>query len=238
MTQPRVVMCSMWRNDLHRRLVDRVEHLLAKAETYPALRWLWVVADSTDDTTRALADLSVGYDVRIVDIGDTGIEGIDATSRLRRLSATANEYFNWCENADYVLVHESDIASPSNIVNRLVAHAEQGRCPIAAWPMIEIMDGHHIFYDVWAFRKDGQRFTSHQPYHPCWRLNEPFTVDSFGTVFMFNAEDAPYLRMENQAVLNLCEVLRVRGRELWVDPTLTVIQPADLYEPHNTREYA
>lgn len=235
---PRVVMASMWRNDCARRLVDRVEHLLAKSESYPALRWVWVVGDSRDDTTQALAELSYGYKVQIVDIGDTGIEGEDAHSRLRRLSETANEYFNWCENADYILVHESDIASPGNIVNRLVAHAGQGRCPIAAWPMLEIAPGRSIFYDTLCYRKDGQQFTHHPPYHADYVPDKPFTVDSFGSVFMFHAEDAPLLRMENRGVLDLCDQLRQQGRTLWVDPTLEVVQPYDLWQPHNTREYA
>lgn len=235
---PRVVLCSMWRNDCARRLVDRVEHLLAKSESYPALRWVWVVGDSRDDTSHALAELSYGYPVQVVDIGDTGIEGDDAHSRLRRLSETANEYFNWCENADYILVHESDIASPSNIVNRLVAHAERGICPIAAWPTLEISPGKVIFYDVFAFRKDGVRFTNEPPYHKCYRYPEPFQVDSFGTCFLFHAEDAPLIHMREQAFLDLCLQLREQGRTLWVDPTLEVVQPYDLWVPHNTREYA
>lgn len=240
MSQPRVVMCSMFRNEIapNRRLVDRVEHLLAKAESYPNMRYVWVVGDSTDDTARALAQLSIGYDVRIVDIGDTGIEGIDATSRLRRLSATANEYFNWCENVDYVLVHESDIASPSNIVNKLVAHAEQGRCPIAAWPTFEVRPGMRWFYDVLCFSKDGRRFRNSPPFHPCYVSDKPFVVDSFGTCFIFHAEDVSLLHMNDRAVLDLCKQLREQGRTLWVDPTLEVVQPYDLWQPHDTRTYA
>lgn len=238
MTLPRVVMCSMWQTDCNRRLVDRVEHLLAKSESYPNVRWVWVVGDSRDDTTQALAELSYGYEVQIVDIGDTGIEGDDAHSRLRRLSATANEYFNWCENADYILVHESDIASPGNIVNRLVAHAEQGRCPIAARPMLEIAPGHKVFYDTWGYRKGGQRFSNHAPYHPCYRPNEVFEVDSAGTVMLFHGEDAGLIHMVDGGFLDLCLQLRQQGRTLWVDPTLEVVQPHDLWQPHNTREYA
>lgn len=245
MTLPRVVLCSMWRNDLNRRLVDRVEHLLAKSETYPNLRWVWVVGDSTDGTIQALSDLTTGYDnVRILNIGNTGIEGNDAASRLKRLSVTANEYFyeidRYTIDFDYILVHESDIASPRNIVNRLVAHAEQGRCPIAGWPTIKLRgeQGVSYFYDVWAYRKDGVRFTHDVPYHKCFRYPEPFQVDSFGTCFLFHAEDAPLIHMQEQAFLDLCRQLRAQGRTLWVDPTLEVQQPVDLWEWHNTRTYA
>lgn len=236
--QPCVVMCSMWRNDLHRQLVDRAEHLLAKAETYPNLRFFWVVGDSDDDTLGALIDLSDGYDVAFTEI-NTGIPGADAQSRLRRLSATANCYLA-ADSAvcEYILVHESDILSPGDIVNRLVDHAEQGRCPIAAWPVLEIAPGRKIFYDVLAFRKDGTQFSHNPPYHPGYVVDAPFTVDSFGSVFLFNAADAPYVHMRERAVLDLCEGLRARGRTLWVDPTIECVQPVGLWQYHRIEEYA
>lgn len=239
MTLPRVVMASMWMNDERRQLVDRVEHLLAKAESYPALRFVWVVGDSTDGTADALRQLTVGYDdVTIVEMA-TGIDGDDPDSRLRRLSVTANHYWQHVGDADYVLLHESDIQSPYNVVNLLVAHAEQGRCPIAAWPTLEIRPGRKVFYDCWAYRKDGVRFTNHFPYHACYRADRPFVVDSAGTVLLFHAEDASLAHMDKRAVLDLCWHLREQGRAIWVDPTLEVVQPHSLWEYQQiSKEYA
>lgn len=237
---PTVLLCSMWRNDSDRHIVDRAEHLLAKAECYPTLRWLWVVGDSTDDTASVLRGLAIGYDVTIVEIV-TGIEGDDADSRLRRLSATANHYLQprHVGDAKYVLIHESDIISPLDLVPRLVAHAKAGRCPIAAWPTLEIRPGIKLFYDVWAYRKDGRRFRNHAPYHPCYRADRPFIVDSAGTVLMFLAQDSGELIMSNQAVLELCWHLRELGRDIWVDPTIEVCQPLELWTYHRIgKEYA
>lgn len=227
---PRVVMCSLWRNDSQRRLADRVQHLLAKAESYPSLRYVWVVGDSTDDTAHMLAALSPGASVQIV-VNDTGIVGEDMPTRLRRLSQTANAWFNHVDDADYVMVHESDIVSPPNVVNQLVANAERGRCPIAGWPTIKLRgeQGVSYFYDTWAYRKDGVRFENDVPYHACYRYPEPFTVDSFGTMYMFDACDVPLVRFEDNAVLDLCRQLREQGRDLWVDSTLVVEQPRSLW---------
>lgn len=229
---PRVVMCSMWQNDSDRRIVDRVEHLLAKAETYPNLRWLWVVGDSSDDTAETLAYLSTGYDVRIVEF-TTGIEGEDAPSRLRRLSATANVYLDSLTGYDeYLLIYESDIQSPSDVVNRLVVHAQAGRCPIAGWPVITL-PGHDTpqLYDTWAYRADGQRFGAYPDYHKRYHPDAPFTVDSAGTMMLIDAADAPHIRMTDGAFLDICAGLRAQGRSIWVDPTLTIEQPTDLWIP-------
>lgn len=239
MSLPSVVMCSMWRNDLDRNLVDRVEHLLAKAETWPNLRWVWVIGDSTDGTAEALRDLSRGYDgVRVVDIGDTGIMGNDLAARLRRLSVTGNHYFRHAAGADFILIHESDILSPHDLVWRLVAQAERGYCPIAAWPTLEIRPGYRIFYDTFIYRKDGVQFRHTPPYHQAHQPDRPFIVDSAGTVLMFHGADVGEVIMDRRAILDLCWHLRKLGRDIWVDPSIEVVQPHGLWEYHNMREFA
>lgn len=237
MTLPPVVMCSLWRNDVARGLSARVQHLLAKAESYPNVRYVWVVGDSRDNTSYALAELSHGSNVQIVDIGDTGIEGEDVPTRLRRLSETGNEWWNWCENATYIMIHESDLISPPDLVNRMVANAERGICPVAAWPIIN-MNGETWCYDIWALRKDGVRFTNRAPYHKCYHPNNPFVVDSFGSVYLFHGEDVPLVHFENHAVLDLCQQLREQGRTLWVDPQIVVEQPVALWQFHLIDEHA
>ena len=222
--QPRVVMCSMWRNDAQRNLPERALHLLAKRFAYPNLRFIWVVGDSDDETGALLRHYSEGQPVRLVNIGHTGLEG------YARLSATGNEYFNWMRSDDdFVLVHESDIFSPATIVGDLVDHALCGRCPIAAWPTLELQ-GERLFYDIWAFRAGGVRFTNHPPYHAVYRADRPFLVDSFGTCFLFRAADTSFLHMEERAVLDLCDQWQQRGEALWVAPELVVVQPADLWQ--------
>lgn len=238
MSRPSVVICSLWRNDTDRNLVDRAKHLLFKGQHYPAVRWVWVVGDSEDATAYRLRHLAHGLPVTVLDIGDTGIAGDDMTSRLRRLSVTANHFWAHCAGADYVLIHESDIVSPPDLVARLVDHAEQGRCPIAGWPTLEIRPGHTVFYDCWAYRKDGVRFRNTRPYHQCYRAEQPFTVDSAGTVLMFDGEDAGNVLMDKQAILDVCWHLRQMGREIWVDPTLEVSQPCALWRYHEIEEAA
>lgn len=231
---PRVVLCSMWRNDSRRNLPDRAEHLLAKAAMYPNLRWVWVVGDSTDSTLVDLMELAHGYDVALRR-QDSGIVGDDGHSRLRRLSYTGNAIFsNMRPGDDYLVVHESDICSPYDLIPRLVAHAEAGRCPVGTWPVITLPGAKAPqLYDIWALRKDGVRFEAHWPYHNGYHHAEPFTVDSFGTVWMMAAGDAQHIHMTDGAVLDACAQLRALGRELWVDPQLIVEQPVELWTWRN-----
>src|SRR5690242_9713161 len=59
---PNVVIASMWRNDEDRHLNERVRNLLWK--TYPKLRWVWVVGDSSDGTEQALRHIIDNADPR------------------------------------------------------------------------------------------------------------------------------------------------------------------------------
>lgn len=239
---PAVVMLSMWRNDAKRRLQERVTWLLSK--TYPALRWVWIVGDSSDDTEAKLRELAVKHPAgERVTIArrDTGIAGEDPESRIRRLSETANAWFDYVEEDDvYCLIHESDLVSPPNVVERLLA---TGKCPVAGWPVLEV-NNERLFYDTFAYRCWGWRFGNRAPYHPCYRPDEPFEVDSVGSVWLFYAgdvrvksarpgaalrQDQDVARCIDRAALDLCAWMTAHGRSIWVDPSLTILQPASLW---------
>ena len=231
MDAPRVVLCSLWRNDAHRDLAARVAHLLSKEDDYPNLRWVWAAGDCDDDTAERLRELRADADVTIV-VANSGITGDKPADRLRRLSVTANALWRQVNaDDDYVLVHESDIVSPPNVVSRMVARAQAGICPVAAWSVLDLAPGLRVFYDIFAARRDGVHFTNSAPYHAGYQPDAPFRVDSFGTVYMLTAWDAAQIEMRDGAVLDLCRQLRQAGRTLWMDPTLVVTQPIELWTP-------
>ena len=229
---PKVVMASLWRNDTGRRLEDRVGHLLSK--TYPYMRWLWLVGDSSDGTysalQKALLDRREKKEEIDVFVSDSGISGDDHATRLRRLSVAVNDVFDRVEPGDgYLLWHESDLISPPDIAERLIG---TGKCPVAGWPILHTQEG-ILFYDTFAYRRDGIRFSNIPPYHSCYRPDRPFEVDSAGSVIMFRAEDvgSRSVRCHTEALIEICGELKAKGREIWVDPSIPIVQPANLWIP-------
>ena len=220
----RVYILSYWRNDAQRQLDERVEHLLAKS--YPNLGWLWVVGDSQDETFAGLDEYS-GEDLLVYDIGDTDAR----LTRRQRWSDTATMGYSLIpEDADYVLVHESDLQTPADVVERLMDLAEMGYCPVAGWPTLTL-NGTKLFYDTWAYRKDGVHFTNHPPYHACYKPGTVFEVDSAGSVILFEADDLRGRVARERCLVEVCDQLRAEGRHIWVDPTLEVVQPPELWTP-------
>jgi hypothetical protein len=223
-----VVVISLWRDDMHRDIKRRVDHLLSKS--YPVKRFIWVVGncqDETEDYLHARAERS-GQDVTVVPY-DSRYQDDDPDSRLRRLSETFNAGLDHLRpEDDTLLVHESDLISPVNVIERLLAVPGDVR---AGWPVLTVPNnGGAVFYDTYAYRKDGQMFINGWPYHPCYRAGQPFEVDSVGSCWLAPALDfRAGIRCDRYAVMDLMRQLKANGRRIVVDPTLMIEQPAGLW---------
>ena len=239
-SMPSVVMYSLWRDDMDRQIAKRARHLVSK--TYPNMRWIWVVGDSVDGTAEFLGDMACrlhfdeGLDVTVFE-HETGCLDADHRSRLTRLSASCNVALDHVEaRDDYVVAHESDLISPPDLIEQFLA---TGKDCVAGTTWLTLPNG-EVFYDVWGFRRDGKRFTNRAPYHACWRDNELFQVDSFGSCWMMPA--APVvngMRCYTDACRELCgKLARDYGAEFWCAPWIRIVQPLELWVPYNLTEAA
>lgn len=221
-----VVLMSLWQNDVDRKLGERAYHLLDKTSASP-LRWLWIVGDSTDETERNL-QLIVGQfpdkDITLLR-HDTNVAGDEPRQRLLRGSLTASFGLEQVRKADaWWIIHESDLLSPVDLVDRFLATE---KCPVAGWVTLQ-----DFFYDTWAYRKDGVRFSNNAPYHACYKSDQLFEVDSAGSVIMLSAKDVrDGVRCDEFGLVEICEKLKALGRTIWVDPSIHIVQPMDLWVP-------
>jgi len=231
MADPKVAVMSLWRNDSERFIKNRMSALLHK--TYPNRRYIWVYGDCNDDTDDFLETgvglaATRGIEVELIR-HDTGIPGeskrVVDDSRLRRLSQTANAGLAAVrEDDDYLMIHESDLITPADVIERFVANANEGRCPIAGWPILKV-GGQTLFYDTWAYQDMSGRYFTNYEVAP----SAPFQLRKFGSVAMFPAADAREIRMTDGAFREICEKLEGRGHSLWCDPTIIVEQPTELW---------
>lgn len=221
----RIVMLSCWSNDGGRALDARAAHLLSKVRTNVRLAWL--VGDSEDETFARLQwkIFASGFEGAVALVQrDTGIRVRSFEDRLARLSLTLTYMLELVEDADdVVIIHESDLLSPPDVVDRLLAMP----LPSAGWPVLRL-EGGEAFYDTWAFRKDGERFTNWPPYHACYRADGPFEIDSAGSVTAWAADDVRGVNVAADAIIGLCAHV---GKRVTVDPSLRIVQPRELWQP-------
>lgn len=226
-----IVIMSLWRNDEHRQIHARVDHLLSKGSLRGEVSWLWMVGDSTDNTyeilTRKVHECGLHDRVAIGDMTTTPV-GEDSATRRVRGSITASVMFSAIDpDADYVVLHESDLVSEPHVVDQLLrSSATVDYSPMAGWPTIEITPGHPQFYDVWAYRDlRGRQFS------PRTNLRGRITeVGSFGSVWLAPAAMVIDRIIEKLAIAELCQQWRNEGHHLFVDPNIAIEQPTDLWE--------
>lgn len=211
-------MMSLWRDDMNMKIHERVDHLRSKS--YPNLRYVWVVGDSNDETEEYLRRTSI-HDNRITVIRhDTHVLGEHPDVRLERLSLTLNAGLMAVRKKDtYILHHESDLITPHDIVEQLLA---TGRDVVGGW--VTLGD---IFYDTYLYRKDGVHFTNHAPYHTCYKPDELFELDSIGSVVLYPARAGVYC--QKGGLVEICQQLKAQGYSIWCDPRIKIIQPHDLF---------
>ncbi len=226
-----VVVMSLWRNDANRNLRERALHLLSKGSAVHTTLYLWAVGDCDDDTWDKLAEIVDEHEFThdIILLGaDTGIIGEDVDTRRARSSATATRMFGFLElyrdEADYVLLHESDLQSPPDVIDRLLKGG--GGNPCAGWPIIKL-GGDTLFYDTWAYRYvHGTYFFAESPRPP-----QQFSVRGFGSVWVAPTRLVAGRVLKRFAIRELCEQWWGEGVPMFCDPRVTIEQPTSLWSP-------
>jgi len=211
-------------------------HIERYVEQVTALDWqTWrvvaVTGDNNDDTVERLRDWEA-HDKR-VDVIELNLKRpyysscvhperfyILGTSADAGLQLVADQYW-----ADKVLWLESDLTVKPDLIHRLSAH---GQPVVAPMVWVELNPGFMQFYDIWAFRRDGQMFS---PFPPAWYADnlpgELFEVDSAGSVLFLDAQ-AVYDGARfgtTEAVVSFCVACRERGYTIWCDPHTHVRHP-------------
>lgn len=180
--------------------------------------------DSTDGTGEALfEEAQFLMDALLVDVSHGGKHygSIENAQRFKQLAYVGNKLLDCVPpDADVVGIVESDLIWEADTLVRLIDSIQDY---VAIAPMI--MDGPNSFYDVFAFRRDGVRFTKSPPYYP--NINgQLFQVDSAGSVLIMDGDLARQARFEEEDVIvGLCKQIYERGGSVWVDPALKVVHP-------------
>lgn len=227
-----IVVMSLWRNDADRNLRERALHLLSKTSVNHDVGFLWAVGDCDDDTwgqlRQIMEEFSFKKDIMMIRV-DTGIVGEDVDTRRKRSSATATAMFGFLKTyyatqAKYAMLHESDLQSPRDVIDRLLLTGSGQPC--AGWPVIDIGQGPQ-FYDTWAYRYlSGAYFSADAP-KPKRRLR----IRGFGSVWV-----APYSLVAGRvlkhfAIRELCEQWYQEGVDMYCDPLTEIVQPVGLWSP-------
>jgi hypothetical protein len=222
-----VTILSIFRNATHylERYFEQMDDLqLMLAEQGHTLHLLLGYGDSTDGTGEALWDETVNrFDALLMDVSHGGRAwgSVENVLRFQQLAYCGNKLLdNVPPNADVVGIVESDLIWDALTLSDLIAHLHycEGIAPM-------ILDGPESFYDTYAFRKDGVRFTKAPPYHTALdRCHDgPIKIDSAGSVLFVRGDLARLARLsDGEAIVGFCKDIYQLGGSIWLDSALSV----------------
>lgn len=225
-----IVIGSAFRNSAHYvpRYLDQVAQLKKHAGPKHSIRVIAVEGDSSDNTEGALMLSSMAKHITMQVVkhehGQPWFGSTENTERLKALSQVGNAIFNSVRDSDDVLVYvESDLLWDFHTIGSLIDMAERrdGGFDVFA-PMVFAGS---FFYDIWGFRKNGERFVPMKPYHIGMEIGLT-EVDSVGSCLVMRGEIARKCRIRNDyCLVGWCEDARANGYRIAVHPDFVVRHP-------------
>lgn len=226
-----ITIVSAFRNSISYivRYFDQIDHLaivLARRKPFAHLNLLLGYGDSTDGTGEALFEAAAdSIGAHLIDVSHGGKEygSVEDVQRFRQLAWTWNKLLpNIPHDSDAVVLLESDLIWETETLVALIDHLATFS---AIAPMIFHAHPPDRFRDVYAFRRNGVRFTNEAPYHA--DLNGAvLQVDSAGSVLAMRGPLARKVCVpEEDVVVGLCRQIYEHGGSIFVDPSLSVFHP-------------
>jgi hypothetical protein len=225
-----IAVGSAFRNSQGRmlRYFEQLTALIQHAGPLNHVRLIAAVGDCTDDTRGEVERRSVNAGVSLqfvkCDHGQRVFASTEEQDRLDALTIVGNAILGGVDETDDVLVYvESDLIWNPHTIGTLidVAYERRDNFDIVA-PMVM---ADKYFYDIFAFRKDGERFGPFFPYHGGLQVQGITEIDSAGSCLVMRAEIARKVRMPPGGVLiGFCNEARAAGYRVGVISNLTVNQ--------------
>lgn len=233
--QPNVTICSPFR-DSATGIAEYVRQLRLLDYDPAYLHYLCVEGDSKDDTWDELNEWwkrDARVDLVKCDTGKPKHGSYVDAERFATLATVFNAAldavdYGW---SDYVLFLPSDIRYSPDLLKRLLAVDEDIVSPFV-W--ICLAGGSMVFYDSWAFSKDGIFWGAlSQEYLTAHFGTQPMEMTTVGGVTLIKADvlRAGCRYTPDEVDRGLCKAAKAKGFTVWADPTTHVYHPPFAPEP-------
>lgn len=227
----RIAVGSAFRNSAgpqlgrYARQLDALKRLSEKLGH--TLEWIATEGDSVDNTRMEIQQyarhLPIETTITVRDHGGPVFGSTEAVDRMKALSFVGNGILeSVSKNVDVLIYVESDLRWKPDTMLRLIDKLQPGVDVVS--PLIFAGD---LFYDIWGFRKNGERFSPFEPYHPQLSKAGLTQVDSAGSCLVMRGEVARNCRMRNGgALVDFCEDVWSHGFTIFADARERVEHPA------------
>lgn len=232
----KIALISFFRNSAGGQIQHFMQQAAALRDALTArgdrMRIIAVYGDCTDNTEDVLMSeaLRHSFAMTLVERSHGGpvFGSTEKPDRLKALSYVGNGGLEAVlEQDDAVFYVESDLLWEPATVIRLLEQLGPNVDLVA--PMIfagKDNEQRPVFYDIFVFRKNGERFSPFFPYHKDLKHDGLTHVDSVGSGFVMRGEVARHCRIRNDNVLmGFCEDVWDHEWTVNVDSRLAIYHP-------------
>jgi hypothetical protein len=209
-----------------------------------------IEGDSYDDTYKSLKKFLCGdedgkkdrnYILKKYDKGYDKFQKNRDTKRTRYFAEVRNmlvDYILEISDIDLIFMVDASYGFKGNIIDELKKTLKRDGADIAASLNWSHKDhtGKEMFYDIFAFRKDGKEFTNHYPYHKdvesSLKSGKSIRIDSCGGAYLVKRKvfgaGVRYNGSKDCEHVGFCKKARDKGFVIKLNPKVSVRKGGDV----------
>jgi hypothetical protein len=228
----RVAIASIIRNEESNGHLKKFFDCCQKLEKFHDIIYIFIEGDSSDNTYRELEDWLSSRDdyiLKKLDKKKPRFPKDKSSGRTRYFAELRNMLIDYAlsiPDVSEVLMIDANYGWKGDLVSSLRDIDADIAAPLVV--MNKNNNGKFLFYDTWAFRKNGSQFSHYYPYVGYSKLNKPISVDSVGGGYLINRKvlesNVKYNGDRDCEHVGFCQKARKKGFSIKINPNVFIMK--------------
>ena len=228
----RIAIASIVRNEEHNGHLKKFFDCCQKLEEYHDIIYIFIEGDSSDNTYEELQNWLAprnDYILKKIDRKKPRFPKDKSSSRTKYFAELRNMLIDFAlsiSDISEVLMIDANYGWKGDLVSSL----RNTNADIAAPLVVTSKDrnGKYLFYDTWAFRKNGSQFSRYYPYIGYSKLNKSVSVDSVGGGYLIKRKvlesNVKYNGDRDCEHVGFCRKARKKGFSIKINPKVYIMK--------------
>ena len=228
----RIAVASIIRNEERNGHLKKFFACCEKLENYHNIIYIFIEGDSVDNTYEELQDWLSSRDdyvLKKIDRKKPRFPKDKSSGRTKYFAELRNILIDFAlsiSDVSEVLMIDANYGWKGDLVSMLRNTNAEIAAPLVV--MNKNRNGKYLFYDTWAFRKNGSQFSHFYPYIGYSKLTKPVHVDSVGGGYLIKRKvleaNVKYNGDKDCEHVGFCRKARKKGFSIKINPNVYIMK--------------
>ena len=228
----KIAIASIIRNEERNGHLKKFFDCCQKLEKYHNIVYIFIEGDSSDNTYEELQNWLAprnNYILKKIDRKKPRFPKDKSSGRTKYFAELRNILIDFSlsiSDISEVLMIDANYGWKGDLVSSLRNTNADIVAPLVV--MNKDHNGKYLFYDTWAFRKNGSQFSRYYPYIGYSKLNKPASVDSVGGGYLIKREvlesNVRYDGDMDCEHVGFCRRARKKGFSIKINPKVYIMK--------------